>query len=182
MHQQHPINFRDVSDALGLWLDEVPFPLGRLIRGGKFDTMSTLADLGFPKTIINLRQGPDPQQLGATLVHLPATDSVENYDTSHSKVRRWIATALEVFVDPATQWPIYIHCTSGRDRTGVVVAATLLLIGIPREIVIEEFLLSSDAERESVLKAIDGLCNRSCDPLVDPHTLKQALFGVQLDV
>lgn len=178
MHQQHPVNFRDVSDALGLWFDEVPFPLGRLIRGGKFDTMSTLADLGSPKTIINLRQGPDPQHLDAKLIHLPATDSVENYDTSHSKVRRWIATVLEVFVDPATQWPVYIHCTSGRDRTGVVVAATLLLMGIPREIVIEEFLLSSDAERESVLQAIDGLCNRSYDPLVDPHRLKQALFGM----
>ena len=39
--------------------------------------------------------------------------------------------------------PALIHCTFGKDRTGVAVAVVLSSMGVPREKVMEDFLLSN---------------------------------------
>lgn len=72
---------------------------------------------------------PIPYGLGAEdyLRDLNATDS--------------IAKAFHVFGDPSS-YPIYFHCTYGRDRTGVVGALLLLTLGASREAVMAEYLLS----------------------------------------
>jgi protein-tyrosine phosphatase len=153
-----PSNFRDVGEMLGLWLDVSPVPRGRLLRGGRVDHMASSADLGFPGTILNLRRGPDPEHLaGVVRVQVPATDDLENYDTHQRRVRQWVGAALSALIGPAVKWPVYVHCTSGRDRTGVVVAAALLLVGVPREVVAEEYMLSDGATRSSIELAIDGI-------------------------
>lgn len=45
--------------------------------------------------------------------------------------------------------PILIHCRSGKDRTGVIVAAVLKLLGYPDEAILEEYHLSQGLERPS---------------------------------
>jgi protein-tyrosine phosphatase len=52
-----------------------------------------------------------------------------------------IALAFHAFGDPDA-YPIYFHCTYGRDRTGVVGALLLLSLGASRASVMEEYLLS----------------------------------------
>lgn len=172
----HPLNYRDVGDALSLWL-EPPIPRGRLLRGGKLDAMTSAADLGDPRTILNLRRGPDPQHLAAiTSLHVPAANDVENYDTGRREVRAWLARALAVLASPATEWPVYVHCTSGRDRTGIVVGAALLLCDIPRSIIVEEFLLSDGAERAAIERALDGIAGRETSLGVDRGHLRANLL------
>jgi protein-tyrosine phosphatase len=39
--------------------------------------------------------------------------------------------------------PLLLHCTSGKDRTGVAVALLLLAIGVPRETVLEDYSLTN---------------------------------------
>lgn len=39
-------------------------------------------------------------------------------------------------------YPIYLHCTWGRDRTGVVSAVVLLAVGASRDAILREYLLS----------------------------------------
>jgi protein-tyrosine phosphatase len=41
--------------------------------------------------------------------------------------------------------PAVIHCTAGKDRTGVVVAVLLTLLGVPRDAVEADYLRSNDA-------------------------------------
>lgn len=143
---------------LGLWLDVSPVPPGRLLRGGRFDPLASTEDLGSPGTILNLRRGPDPSHLsGVALVHVPAADDLENYDTHQRRVQLWVGAALSALGGPTVRWPVYVHCTSGRDRTGVVIAAALLAIDVPREVVAEEYMLSDGAHRGSIEQAIDGL-------------------------
>ena len=155
-----PVNFRDVGEVLGLWLDPSPIPTGRLFRGGRFDAITTANDLGSPRAILNLRRGPDPSHLaGTTCLHVPAEDQVENYDTRQRRVRLWLEKALSVLASPSTNWPVYVHCTSGRDRTGVVVAAILLSLDVPRQVVAEEYMLSEGADRPSIEQAIDGIAD-----------------------
>lgn len=155
----HPANFRDVGDVLGLWLDASPIPAGHLFRGGRLDDLSRLDEIGRPRTVLNLRSGPDPSHLGIAVLHVPAPNHLENYDTASHGVRRWLGDALRVLAAPQTTWPVYVHCTSGRDRTGVVVAAALLAIGVPRDIVIEEYLLSDGASLALITRALDGLAS-----------------------
>jgi len=44
-------------------------------------------------------------------------------------------------VDPGRR-PGLVHCTTGKDRTGWATAMLLLLLGVPDEVVLEEYLLS----------------------------------------
>jgi len=172
-----PLNFRDVGEALGLWLDPPPIPAGRLLRGGRLDALTTAADLGNPATILNLRRGPDAPSLpGVRYLHLPAEDRLENYDTRLRPVRRWIRAALSMLAAPETGWPVYLHCTSGRDRTGVVVAALLLLLEVPRDIVIEEYLLSEGASRSAIQLAVDGMQDAVAGP-AEARRVRRALLG-----
>ncbi len=46
--------------------------------------------------------------------------------------------------------PTLIHCVAGKDRTGVTVALALRLLGISREQVIEEYLLTNRIAGELV--------------------------------
>ena len=45
--------------------------------------------------------------------------------------------------DP-NQLPVLFHCTSGKDRTGWAAAALLSLLGVPMEVVIEDYLRSNE--------------------------------------
>eukprot|EP00966_Prymnesium_polylepis_P212444 4921202-Prymnesium_polylepis.1 len=44
------------------------------------------------------------------------------------------------------EFPVLIHCRSGRDRTGVVVAAVLSLLGVPEHLIIAEYARSDGAD------------------------------------
>ncbi|EYF05140.1 tyrosine-protein phosphatase [Chondromyces apiculatus] len=174
----HPANFRDVGEILGLWLEPSPIASARLFRGGRFDTLAAVNDLGSPGTILNLRRGPDPDHLtGIRHVHVPAEDDVENYDTRLPRVRRWLGKALSVLADPEVTWPVYVHCTSGRDRTGVVIAAALLLVDVPREVVAEEYMLSEGADRSAIETAIEGILGERTALPIDRKKLQTALLG-----
>lgn len=39
--------------------------------------------------------------------------------------------------------PLVMHCTAGKDRTGVAAALILLALGVPRDVVVEDYLLSN---------------------------------------
>jgi Tyrosine phosphatase family len=45
--------------------------------------------------------------------------------------------------------PAVFHCTSGKDRTGIVAALTLDLLGVPDEVIAEDYLLTELARPRS---------------------------------
>ncbi len=57
------------------------------------------------------------------------------------------AMILRRLAEPASR-PAVIHCTSGKDRTGFTVALVLLALGVPRETVFEDYLLTNDYRRD----------------------------------
>jgi protein-tyrosine phosphatase len=47
----------------------------------------------------------------------------------------------------AADAPLVFHCTAGKDRTGVAAALLLCALGVPREVVAEDFLLTNAVYR-----------------------------------
>ncbi len=120
------------------------------------------------RAILNLRRGPDPVFEGIEALHVPAPDQEENYDTHRPHVRRWLRRATAVVAE--TPGPILVHCTAGRDRTGVVIAWILTVLGLPREAIREEYALSTGTDDLGRIdRALDGFRARSAD-LEDPTT------------
>jgi protein-tyrosine phosphatase len=46
-----------------------------------------------------------------------------------------------------SNWPIVIHCNAGKDRSGVAVALILEALGVARETIMEEYLLTNEISR-----------------------------------
>ncbi|MDC2864111.1 tyrosine-protein phosphatase [Bacillus sp. BP-3] len=65
------------------------------------------------------------------------------------KMNRDFVTSNEAFVtfleliQDANNLPIVNHCTAGKDRTGFASALLLLLLGVPEETIMEDYLLSN---------------------------------------
>jgi len=52
----------------------------------------------------------------------------------------------------AVKLPLLYHCTGGKDRTGWMTAIVLTALGVPRELVLRDYLLSNDFHRTGYTK------------------------------
>lgn len=77
--------------------------------------------------------GASASTVGATIVHL-----YEKIVFQHTDV---IVTALREIADTGDA-PVVVHCTAGKDRTGIVVALALLAVGVDRETVVADYALT----------------------------------------
>jgi protein-tyrosine phosphatase len=150
-------NFRDVGEWVELIAGRRYLPPGRLLRGGKLDLVRDASEIGSPRAIINLRMGADRETFGAVYRQVAIPNEHEKYDTTDRHVRRWL-NAVAAAVVEVPEVPVLVHCASGKDRTGVAVALLLLVIGVPREVIVEEYMLSDgDIERAWIQRALDGV-------------------------
>ena len=69
--------------------------------------------------------------------------------------------------------PLLFHCTTGKDRTGWATAATLLFLGVSREDVFGDYLLTN----RDLLPALQPIYERFRDAGGDPRLL-DPVFGV----
>ncbi len=66
--------------------------------------------------------------------------------------------------------PLVFHCTAGKDRTGFAAALILMALGVPRDVVMRDYLLTNDFYRMPVL----------ADPRA-PNEVLNVLWRVQED-
>ena len=59
--------------------------------------------------------------------------------------------ALRLLCSPG-RLPLLYHCTSGKDRTGWMTAIVLTALGVPRELVLRDYLVSNDLHRTGYAK------------------------------
>jgi protein-tyrosine phosphatase len=126
---------------------------------------ATLADLGL-RTVIDLRTDTELAERGSFPVdalaveyhHLPLTETIpgaeeaRDYGDRDYVVSRYsqllregfgsLAQAVRVLAD-GERLPAVFHCSAGKDRTGVLAAVVLGCIGVPDEVIVEDYALSA---------------------------------------
>lgn len=150
---------------------------GMLFRGPPLAALgeagcAAVAELGI-RTVIDLRVEsevslkPDDacvssaaQLLAAPLpvpYNVSAADYITVLDASESIVR-----IFEALGDEA-RYPVYFHCTWGRDRTGILAAIVLLALGATPDVIMDDYLVSDEtvgAYPASLQAALDEVASR----------------------
>lgn len=90
---------------------------------------------------------PVPQMLFRFLRGWPEGGDFEQFtrDYYEGLVFEDTAQVAEIFslISDTHNLPALIHCTAGKDRTGLIAALIQLAVGVPRETVIQDFLASN---------------------------------------
>jgi len=71
---------------------------------------------------------------------------VNGYQTFAEEAKSSYQQVMEVVLDESN-WPVLIHCSAGKDRSGIAVALILEAIGVNRETIMEEYLLTNKFSR-----------------------------------
>lgn len=140
------VNFRDIGEFINVIAGRTVIPLSRIYRGGTIKAITNPAVIGNPKTIFCLQKGPDHEMDGVKNLHFPISNDYEKYNTEVPEVKTWLRKIIST-IEQGIEFPLYIHCLSGRDRTGVVVAALLKICGAEDRHITEEYHLSIGTER-----------------------------------
>lgn len=152
------VNFRDVGTTLAQLSGESLVPEGILYRGGRLKDVKSHEELLHIPTILNLRPQKNPKRFPATYLRAPAHDSSDIYDTSQKATRIWLNKAMSLLLKPDVHFPVYVHCTSGKDRTGVFIAALLKICMIEDSWIQQEYLWSDgDVDVRKISQTLDGI-------------------------
>jgi protein-tyrosine phosphatase len=78
--------------------------------------------------------------------------------------------------------PIVVHCAAGKDRTGVAIAVLLSALGVPRDTVVEDYLLTNDVGNFEVFirgreDAQLGLADAKHPLLTMPEEIRRVAFS-----
>lgn len=128
-----------------------------------------------------------PEAGGAELVSIPIDEGGEGDTDYVREVREGIRTtftaadmatfyavtlrrrgpefgaAIRVLAD-ADRVPVLVHCAAGKDRTGLLVALVLELLGTPRDLVIADYVLTGELRPNRVAAYADQFTAAGVDP------------------
>jgi protein-tyrosine phosphatase len=159
-----PLNFRDIG---GYPVGRDRFVrTGLLFRSDGLDTLSTadalvLMDVVELSTVVDLRSeeelartGPSLLEQGGVAVHhLPIVDRTQQFfgdgepriSAAYLKIigeaEERFAAAVQLLAD--LDGPAVFHCAAGKDRTGLLAAFVLELLGVDDDLIAEDYALTA---------------------------------------
>ncbi len=128
--------------------------------------IATVIDL---RTSAELEGGRFPvEEIPVDFHHVPLLDTVPDPDSFEVTPGMLAAQYETIAADAAPQigrilglvaseeaHPVIIHCTAGKDRTGVLVAVLLGVLGVPDDTIVEDYALSAGAMARLRAKLIE---------------------------
>ena len=134
-------NLRDVMQVASMYDRSLR---GIWFRSGDILNMDKALLTKF-KTIISFRAREDTSDPGDVsndkMVHIPFHNDLNVYDYANSATLKWLKDVI-ISISSRTalgQLPLLFHCFSGKDRTGVVAATLQYILGVPKEIIIDDY-------------------------------------------
>jgi protein-tyrosine phosphatase len=134
-----------------------------LLRAGALDRLdaggwTALADLGI-RTVVDLREPVererDPDDVADPRIHLYERPLIEGridltvehdlgafYREVLATCGRALADVVRLLCEPDAL-PALVHCSAGKDRTGLLIALVLSSVGVPDDVVVEDYALTS---------------------------------------
>jgi protein-tyrosine phosphatase len=119
--------------------------------------LSTLSELGL-RTVVDLRTQPEaetaPSALGELQVRLAhisiLSGDMQSLPLELEAIYRYMITECGDAIGAAIRelcaaraLPALVHCSAGKDRTGVVIALVLAALGVPDQVIAADYALSS---------------------------------------
>lgn len=111
-----------------------------------------------PRSIIERIAEGDTEGMGAPML----LKGNRAFATHHIEVFQRVVPML---ADP-DNWPIVVHCTAGKDRTGFSIAALLWVLGVEHEAVVADYVRSNDALDERHAEILAEVEAKGLDPTV----------------
>lgn len=134
-------------------------------RGLTDQGQQDLVDVVAPALIVDLRVHLEVQREGYTVVHDPvrivnlpmqpqsgfmpehiadglADNLVDDYMRQLEVNAESIVGALRLVSDPDNR-PMVVHCTAGKDRTGIVVAMLLSILGVSDDVIVADYAVTA---------------------------------------
>jgi protein-tyrosine phosphatase len=208
------VNFRDLGGYRTA--DGRSLAWRRLFRADGLNKLTPadraqLIELGLT-TVIDLRTKDEAEQRGSFPVDdvpvryvglpltdvLPATEELPDWKEAAYVATRYAAMvseggpvlteAIEVLAS-AGSLPAVMHCSAGKDRTGVLSALILAFLGVPDETIVEDYALSATA-MERLLERLKAEYPEAVDQVekfapailhVVPETMEQFLASLRLE-
>ena len=97
-----------------------------------------------------------------------------------------IKYVLEICADKSRH-PVAFHCTAGKDRTGMITAIVLSLLGVPDESIVQDYALSANvyAEMNDHKAMVGALSQRNLDAKTflgaPPEVMRDTLLAIRED-
>ena len=138
---------------------------------------------------LNFIPGWDPRAYDANRV-IPHEKRYDN-DMSHfylgylDEAGSEVVRGMQLLIEPEVGTAV-VHCAAGKDRTGVLCALALVVAGVPREAIVEDYALTAErieAIRDRLTNTLtyaDDMTRRSLDDM-RPHALSMWHFLDRLD-
>jgi len=167
------------------------------------DELATLAGLGI-RTVLDLRRteevatyGRIPDADGRRYLNVPPIhqpwDATLVYDEAAGPARyladRYLELArhgiegygrmLRVLAEPGAT-PAIVHCYAGKDRTGVLVAMVLDAVGVERDAVVEDYVLSA-TQVEAIFRRRAEVLGEEMPDDIDVHKPRAEVMTAVLD-
>ncbi len=171
-------NFRDISTLVNAFSNGKKIKSGLIYRSASLSKNDAEMILNFLKKhrikyIIDLRDKAEiennirynnfysEEMKEKYVVNIPFNTQVNNYIPDKPYINFYYAflkdfrekfrLLFEKYFCNVTENRLIIHCEGGKDRTGVIIALLLDLLGVERELILQDYLLSySDTNREYI--------------------------------
>lgn len=114
--------------------------------------------------------------LGSAVLTDPEEALADTYRTMLEEGALAVALALRVMADPSSH-PVVFHCAAGKDRTGVLAAVLLSVLGVDDGTIAEDYAMSAPAVERMVNHLMEAASAGSADIPVVPAWLLSAPGG-----